>query len=40
MGNIGGRLTDRIDMTEGPNGPVPHVIYEITRDEFAGGPLA
>jgi len=40
MANIGGRLTDRIDMTEGPNGPVPHVVYEITRAEFAAGPLA
>ena len=40
MENIGGRLTDRIDMTEGPNGPVPHVVYEITRNDFASGPLA
>jgi RimJ/RimL family protein N-acetyltransferase len=40
MANIGGRLTDRIDMTEGPSGPVPHVVYEITRSQFAGGPLA
>ena len=39
MANIGGRLTDRIDMTEGPNGPVPHVVYEISRAEFAAGPL-
>ena len=39
MANIGGRLTDRIDMTEGPNRPVPHVVYEITRQAFASGPL-
>ena len=40
MENIGGRLTDRIDMTETPDGQVAHVVYEITRDDFADGPLA
>lgn len=40
MGNIGGRLTDRIDITETPLGPVPHVIFEITRETFAAGPLS
>jgi RimJ/RimL family protein N-acetyltransferase len=40
MSNIGGRLTDRLDMTEGPNGPARHVVFQITRAEFAAGPLA
>jgi RimJ/RimL family protein N-acetyltransferase len=40
MKNIGGRLTDRLDMTETPRGPIPHVVYEITRESFAEGPLA
>ncbi len=40
MEHIGGRLTDRIDMTDTPNGPVAHVIYEISRQDFAQGPLA
>jgi RimJ/RimL family protein N-acetyltransferase len=40
MGNIGGRLTDQIDITDTPLGPVEHVIFEITRESFAGGPLA
>ena len=39
MENIGGRLTDRLDMTEGPTGPVPHVVYVITQAEFSAGPL-
>ncbi|WP_120716390.1 GNAT family N-acetyltransferase [Tsuneonella amylolytica] len=40
MENIGGRLTDRIDITQTPNGPARHVIYEIDRTGFASGPLA
>ncbi len=40
MENIGGRLTDRIDITELPSGPARHVIYEIDRAGFASGPLA
>ncbi|MEO6041899.1 MAG: GNAT family protein, partial [Croceibacterium sp.] len=40
MRNIGGRLTDRIDITQTPEGPIPHVIFEITREDFATGPLA
>lgn len=40
MENIGGRLTDRIDMTETPDGPMRHVIYEIDRESFASGPLS
>ena len=39
MENIGGTLTDRIDMTEAPGGPVRHVVYEIDRATFASGPL-
>ena len=40
MENIGGRLTERIDITELPSGPARHVIYEIDRVSFASGPLA
>ncbi|OYW46830.1 MAG: GNAT family N-acetyltransferase [Sphingomonadales bacterium 32-68-7] len=40
MANIGGRLTDEIEMAETPLGPVPHVVFEITRASFAAGPLA
>ena len=36
---IGGRLTDRTDMSMIAGVPVEHVIYEITRDEFSRGPL-
>ncbi len=39
MGKIGGRLTDRFDMVETPSGPMKHVIFEITHDSFAAGPL-
>jgi RimJ/RimL family protein N-acetyltransferase len=39
MCKIGGRLTDRFDMVETPSGPMKHVIFEITRDSFAAGPL-
>ncbi|WP_295637587.1 GNAT family N-acetyltransferase [Novosphingobium sp.] len=37
---IGGRLTDRTSVVDMADGPVRHVIYEITRDSFANGPLA
>ena len=37
---IGGRLTDRTTVVEMADGPVRHVIYEITRESFAKGPLA
>lgn len=37
---IGGRLSDRSTVVEMAGGPVRHVIYEITRDSFATGPLA
>ena len=40
MEKIGGRLTDRIDVTQLPAGPAKHVIYEIDRASFASGPLA
>lgn len=36
MEKIGGRLTERTDMI----GTIPHVIYAITREDFATGPLA
>lgn len=40
MKNIGGRLTDRVDITQTPDGPARHVVYVIDRAEFAIGPLA
>jgi len=40
MEKIGGRLTDRIDVTQLPAGPATHVIYEIDRAGFARGPLS
>lgn len=39
MENIGGRMTDVIDFTDTPRGPVRHVVYEINRASFASGPL-
>lgn len=41
MERIGGRLTD-LDggVVETASGPARHVVYEITRDSFATGPLA
>jgi len=38
--NIGGRLTDETDMVERGGRMVPHVVYEITREDFESGPLA
>lgn len=40
MEKIGGRMTERFDMVETPSGPMRHVIYEITRESFASGPLS
>lgn len=40
MANIGGVLTDRTREFERAGVMVRHVIYEITRDSFASGPLA
>ncbi|MCJ2179980.1 GNAT family N-acetyltransferase [Novosphingobium album (ex Hu et al. 2023)] len=39
MENIGGVLTDRTRVFERGGTLVRHVIYEITREGFAGGPL-
>jgi RimJ/RimL family protein N-acetyltransferase len=39
MEKIGGRLGERSDVVETASGPVRHVVYEITRDNFATGPL-
>ena len=39
MENIGARLTNAIDFTDTPRGPVRHVVYEINRASFASGPL-
>ena len=40
MGRIGGVLLDRVDMVEYRGRQLPHVVFEITREGFAGGPLA
>lgn len=40
MKNIGGRLTDRTDITMLAGEPIVHVVYEIDRAGFAVGPLA
>lgn len=40
MEKIGGQLTDEREVIEGPNGPIVHVVYAITRAGFAAGPLA
>ncbi len=41
MQKIGGHLTDRFDMVDLPGGgTMPHVIFEITRENFASGPLS
>jgi N-acetyltransferase len=37
---IGARLTGRADVSMMAGVPTEHVIYEITRDDFARGPLA
>lgn len=37
---IGARLTDRIVVAENAGRQIPHLIYEITREQFARGPLA
>lgn len=39
MEKIGGRLTGRSEMVETPTIPMRHVVYEITRESFAAGPL-
>jgi RimJ/RimL family protein N-acetyltransferase len=40
MANIGGRLTDETRLTERAGQMVNHVIFEITREDFAAGPLS
>lgn len=40
MANIGGVLSDREDITMIGGEAHRHVIYEITRESFAAGPLA
>ncbi len=31
---IGGSLTERIEFIEGPNGPIPFLVYRITKMQF------
>jgi RimJ/RimL family protein N-acetyltransferase len=40
MEKIGGVLTAETEMIDTPGGPVPYVYFEITRGQFAAGPLA
>ncbi len=40
MGKICGRLTDRSKLRDGLNGPIVYVVYAITRESFAEGPLS
>ncbi len=40
MEKVGGRLTGRSEMVETPTVPMRHVVYEITREGFATGPLS
>ena len=40
MANIGGRLTGATYVEERAGRPVTHVVFEITRESFAQGPLA
>ena len=40
MANIGGRLTGATYFEERAGRPVEHVVFEITREGFAEGPLA
>lgn len=39
MEKIGGKLTGRSEMVETPGTPMRHVVFEITREAFAAGPL-
>lgn len=40
MANIGGRLTGETSVVERAGVPIEHVVFEITRESFARGPLA
>ena len=37
---VGARLTGRTDVSIMAGVPTTHVIYEMTRDDFARGPLS
>jgi RimJ/RimL family protein N-acetyltransferase len=39
MEKIGGRLSGRTELVDTPSGPMVHVVYEITQESFAAGPL-
>jgi hypothetical protein len=40
MTKIGGRLTDQTASISIHGRDVPHVVFEITRESFAAGPLS
>lgn len=40
MEKIGGQLTDAVDIYDMAGREIVHVVYEITRESFAKGPLA
>ena len=40
IAKIGARLTDRIVDAQFAGRDIPHLVYEITREDFARGPLA
>jgi RimJ/RimL family protein N-acetyltransferase len=40
MANIGARVTELTFVEERAGRPVEHLVYEITREDFASGPLA
>lgn len=40
MERIGGELTDETTIVQLPDGPATHVVYAITRESFATGPLS
>lgn len=37
---VGARLTDRVVVAENAGRQIPHLVYEITREEFATGPIS
>ena len=37
---IGGCLTDRVVTVENSGRGIKHLVYEITREQFASGPLS
>ena len=39
MEKIGGRLTEAVDYTQMAGREIAHVVYEISADDFAAGPL-